>query len=272
VHKLHIPFVGVFALSCAGAGIAGVVLGAPTLRLRGDYLAIVTLGFGEIVRRIMENLNLTNGIAGVADVPALKLPGGFNFGERHVLSGRTVANFANYYYLELFVLIGILFVVSRVNRSRIGRAWIAIREDELAANAMGVNTVAIKLLAFGVGAFVAGGAGSIFTHLTSTASPESFSFIESVTVLAMVVLGGMGNLGGVMLGAVLLIVLPEKLRFFQDQRLLLFGAALILMMRFRPEGLIPSSRRRREFKEGEGSALGAVPGSAAMAPAAGAGS
>jgi len=251
------------------AAITGVLLGLPVLRLRGDYLAIVTLGFGEIVNRIMQNLNLTKGNVGVAQIPALKI-GSFDFGQRHEVAGRTVASFANYYYLELLLLIGIVFVVSRVNRSRIGRAWVAIREDELAAAAMGVNTIAIKLLAFGVGAFFAGGAGSIFTHLNTQASPDSFEFIESVTVLAMVVLGGMGNLGGVILGAILLVVMPEKLRFFQDQRLLLFGAALILMMRFRPEGLIPSARRRREFRSGTGSAMGAAPGSdAASAPAAG---
>lgn len=269
VNELHIPFFIVFVMACTGAGVAGVVLGAPTLRLRGDYLAIVTLGFGEIVNRIMQNLNLTHGNVGVAGVPSLKV-GSFDFGQRHELAGRTVANFANYYYLELLLLIGIVFVVARVNRSRIGRAWIAVREDELAASAMGVNTIAIKLLAFGVGAFIAGGAGSIFTHLNSQASPDSFQFIESVTVLAMVVLGGMGNISGVILGAVLLVVMPEKLRFFQDQRLLLFGLALILMMRFRPEGLLPSSRRRLELKEGEGSAMGAAPGSAAATvPAAG---
>ena len=270
IDNFHIPFFWVFILACVVSGIAGVVLGAPTLRLRGDYLAIVTLGFGEIVRRVMENLNLTHGNVGVAGVPHLKI-GSLDFSQNHEVAGRTVAYFANYYYLELLYLVAIIFVVSRINRSRIGRAWVAIREDELAASAMGVNTIAIKLLAFGVGAFFAGGAGSIFTHLNSQVSPDSFQFIESVTVLAMVVLGGMGNIGGVILGAVLLIVLPEKLRFFADYRLLLFGAALVLMMRFRPEGLIPSARRRREFREGVGSSMGATPGSGAIASPAGTG-
>lgn len=280
VSDFHIPFFWIFLMSCSGAGLAGVVLGAPTLRLRGDYLAIVTLGFGEIVRRVMENFNLTHGNVGVADIPDLVI-GPFDFGRTHTLPfalrrlpgiGDTLAGFANYYYLEILYMLAIVFIVSRLNRSRIGRAWVAIREDELAASAMGVNTISIKLLAFGVGAFVAGGAGSIFSHLNTNATPDSFSFIESVTVLSMVVLGGMGNLGGVILGALLLVVLPEKLRFFQEQRLLLFGAALILMMRFRPEGIIPSSRRRREFREGEGSAMGPAPGSGATLSAAGSGS
>jgi branched-chain amino acid transport system permease protein len=259
VHNFHIPFFWVFLMSCGGAGLAGVILGAPTLRLRGDYLAIVTLGFGEIVRRIMENLNLTKGPVGVADIPQVAI-GSLNFGERHMLLGRSLPSSANYYYLELVYMLAIIFVVSRLGRSRIGRAWVAIREDEVAASAMGVNTIAIKLLAFGVGAFFAGGSGAIFAHLTTNATPDSFTFIESVTLLAMVVLGGMGNVGGVILGATLLRVMPEKLRFFADYRLFIFGAALVLMMRFRPEGLVPSTRRRREFKEGGGTSLGAPPG------------
>src|SRR5439155_8016022 len=170
VNNFHIPFGLVFLMSCSLAAFAGVVLGAPTLRLRGDYLAIVTLGFGEIVRRVMENFNLTHGNVGVADIPELSL-GSFQFRASHAVFGRTISSFANYYYLELLYLLAIVFVVSRVNRSRIGRAWVAIREDEVAASAMGVNTIAIKLLAFAVGAFFAGGAGSIFVHLNTNATP-----------------------------------------------------------------------------------------------------
>jgi branched-chain amino acid transport system permease protein len=244
----HLPFLLVLlVLSPMVAGIFGVLLGAPTLRLRGDYLAIVTLGFGEIVRITLNNLDpITGGPNGIASIPAPALFGtqlsdGLKLGPLE-LSGN-----AMYYYLALILIALVLGVVYRLNDSRLGRAWVAIREDEVAAAAMGINTTIIKLFAFGSGAFFAGMAGSVDAHFGTQVSPDSYVFQVSVLILAMVVLGGLGNPPGVVLGAALLVFLPEKLRDLSDIRFLLFGIALVLIMRFRPEGLLPSARRRREL-------------------------
>ncbi len=191
--------------------------------------------------------------------------GGFDFGESHVLFGVTLPGFANYYFVELVLIAGAILVFTRLNDSRIGRAWVAIREDELAAAASGIDTIRLKLLAFAIGAFLAGCAGTVNAHVTTQVSPDSYTFLESILLVAAVVLGGMGTVAGALLGSTALFVLPEKLRSFQDKRLLLFGAALVLVMRFRPEGLVPSKRRRRELHdeapEGVPSATGASPGS-----------
>jgi branched-chain amino acid transport system permease protein len=248
---VHLPFLLVIPLGAAVAAFFGVLVGAPTLRLRGDYLAIVTLGFGEIFRIVAINwTGLTKGPNGIAGIPDLQLPGGFDFGKPHTLFGQLLPFQSNYYFLDIFLIAAVMVFFARINDSRIGRAWVAIREDELAARAMGINTVALKLLAFGIGATLAGTAGTINVHIGEAIEPNAYQFIFSALLLSAVVLGGMGTVAGPILGAALLYAIPEKLRFVQDYRLFLFGLALILLMRFRPEGLIVSRRRQREFHEG----------------------
>lgn len=260
----QLPFLLVVLLAAILAAGTGIIIGAPTLRLRGDYLAIVTLGFGEIFRITAFNWNgLTRGPNGIAGVPDLAI-GSFDFGDRHEVFGVSLANFANYYYFEILLLIVAIVVFNRMDQSRIGRAWVAIREDETAAAATGINTVRLKLLAFAIGAGMAGVAGAVNVHVTSQVSPDSYTFIESILLVAAVVLGGMGTVPGALLGSTLLFVIPEKLRAFQQSRLLFFGIALILLMRFRPQGLAPSKRRTRELRHHEDadeSSLGAPPAS-----------
>ena len=257
-----LPYGVAIVLGAVTASIFGVVIGAPTLRLRGDYLAIVTLAFGEIFRIAVNNWNsVTRGPNGISRIPDLAL-GHFNLGQPHRILGVELPGFANYYFLVLVLMAFVITAFTRLNDSRIGRAWVAIREDEVAAAAMGVNTVRLKLLAFAIGAFLAGAAGTVDAHFGRQVSPESYSFLQSVTLLAAVVLGGMGTVPGALIGSTLLLLIPEKLRAFQDPRLLIFGLALILMMRLRPEGFAPSRRRQRELHaEGEGAdALSAPPG------------
>ncbi|MBI5406533.1 MAG: branched-chain amino acid ABC transporter permease [Nitrospirae bacterium] len=222
------------------SALCGMMLGIITLRLRGDYLAIVTLGFLMIVHLILNNWDdLThgpNGILGI-DPPAL---GGF-----------TLSAPLHFYYLIL-VLAGLaVFVINRINNSGIGRAWIAMREDEIAASAMGINVTNMKILAFALGASWAGLAGVFFAGRYAFISPESFTFFETVLVLSMVVLGGMGSITGVIIGVALLIILPEVFRGFQDYRMLAFGGAMALMMIFRPQGLIGNPRRKIELMPNE---------------------
>jgi len=257
-----LPFGVAMVLGACVAAVFGVVIGAPTLRLRGDYLAIVTLAFGEIFRIVVNNWNsVTRGPNGLSRIPHLAV-GSFDFGAPHRVLGFNLPHFANYYFLALLVLAWVVLVFTRLNDSRIGRAWVAIREDETAAAAMGINTVRLKLLAFAIGAFLAGTAGTVNSHFGTQVSPEQYTFLDSITLLAAVVLGGMGTVPGALIGATALILIPEKLRAFQDPRLLLFGLALVLMMRFRPEGIAPSRRRQRELHEEAGAdALSAPPGS-----------
>ena len=244
------------ALLAAGFG---VILGAPTLRLRGDYLAIVTLGFGEIIRILLRNLdrpvNLTNGPKGIAQVDPVTLLG-VNLGRSQELFGLRLPSVYLYYYLFAALVVLILFACIRLERSRIGRAWMAIREDEEAAQAMGLNTLRLKLLAFAIGAAFGGISGALFASFQGFVSPESFTLNESIAVLAMVVLGGMGHIPGVILGCVLLAALPEALRASMGPlqqalfgqvlvdpeiiRQLFYGLALILAMLYRPAGLWPS--------------------------------
>jgi branched-chain amino acid transport system permease protein len=261
--RFHVvfPFWGQVLLGISVAVVAGVIIGAPTLRLRGDYLAIVTLGFGEIFRIVVNNLNgqsgpdVTNGANGVFGVPDLNFFG-YNFEQQHQILGVTFSKFGNYYLLLLIAMAVVIFIFARVNDSRIGRAWVAIREDETAALAMGINGFRFKLLAFGLGASLAGLAGAINAHILNTVTPDQYLFSASAPpnsafLLAAVVLGGMGTISGPVLGAALLYLIPAKLQFFSNKQLLLFGLALILMMRFRPEGLVPSRRRQLEFHEEE---------------------
>jgi branched-chain amino acid transport system permease protein len=254
---MHLPFWVILPLGAAVAAFFGVILGAPTLKLRGDYLAIVTLGFGEIIRIFLNNLsqpvNITNGPRGIAGIDPFVL-GGFRFDSP-----------IQYYYVLLAVALGIVVVNLRLQNSRVGRAWEAIREDEIAARAMGIDTRNLKLLAFAMGASFGGVAGGMFSAMQAFISPESFVLVESIMVVSMVVLGGMGNIWGVILGALLLSFVPEILRWtvtpVQEAlfgrmlvepeviRMLLFGLALVLVMLYRPAGLLPSAVRKRELEE-----------------------
>jgi branched-chain amino acid transport system permease protein len=248
--------------------VFGVLLGAPTLKLRGDYLAIVTLGFGEIVRIFLNNLsqpvNITNGPQGISRIDPFSF-GAFNFNQNERIFGIMFSGPIKYYYILLAILLLAIVVNLRLQHSRIGRAWEAIREDETAARAMGIDTTRIKLLAFAMGASFGGIAGGMFAAIQTFISPESFVLVESIMVLSMVVLGGMGNVWGVVLGAVLLSFVPELLRYTVEPvqlslfgrtiiepeviRMLLFGLALVLMMLYRPAGLLPSAIRKRELSQ-----------------------
>ncbi len=265
---LHLPWWMILPLGAAVACLFGVLLGAPTLKLRGDYLAIVTLGFGEIIRIFMNNLsepfNLTNGPKGITTIDSIRLFG-IDFGNTTRIGDFAVSGTIKYYFFLLAVLLLVIVVNLRLQDSRIGRAWEAIREDELAARAMGINTRNMKLLAFAMGASFGGVAGGMFAAIQGFISPESFILTESVMVLAMVVLGGMGNIWGVILGAILLSFVPEILRYTVEPmqrwifgrsiidpeviRMLLFGLAMVVMMLFRPAGIMPSALRKRELAE-----------------------
>ncbi|MGH8354434.1 MAG: ABC transporter permease subunit [Pseudomonas sp.] len=259
------------------AGIFGILLGTPTLRLRGDYLAIVTLGFGEIIRIFINNLdrplNFTNGPKGISGIdPATFF--GFDLSLRHSFFGVRFDSVLLYYYLFVVVVVLIAFICHRLQHSRIGRGWIAIREDEIAAKAMGINTRNLKLAAFAMGASFGGLAGVMFGSFQGFVSPESFSLMESITVLVMVVLGGMGHIPGVILGGVLLAVLPEALRATvaplqialfgkvvieaEVVRQLLYGLAMILIVLYRPSGLWPSPRKEDRPVQRQASGLSQV--------------
>jgi len=265
--NLHLPFWIILPLGAGLACIFGVLLGAPTLKLRGDYLAIVTLGFGEIIRIFLNNLNapvnVTNGPQGVNLIDPFRI-GNFSFARAEVIGGVYFSGPQKYYYVLLLLTIAVIVVNLRLQNSRLGRAWEAIREDEVAAKAMGINTRNVKLLAFAMGASFGGIAGGIFSATQQFVSPESFGLFESIIVLSMVVLGGMGNIPGVIMGAILLTLLPEVLRYTMEPlqnavfgrvlldaetvRLLVFGIALVAIMLYRPAGLWPSAVRKRELE------------------------
>ena len=254
---MHTPIWLVIPRAAGLAGLFGILLGAPTLRLRGDYLAIVTLGFGEIIRVFMNNLdqpvNITNGPKGLGQIDSLHFFG-LDLGKKLMIGEYEIASVSLYYYLFLSLVLVSILVCHRLELSRVGRAWMAIREDEIAAKAMGINTRNLKLMAFGMGATFGGVSGAMFASFQGFISPESFSLMESVMIVAMVVLGGIGHLPGVILGAVLLSALPEVLRYvagplqsLTDGRLdasilrqLLVAVAMISIMLLRPRGLWPS--------------------------------
>ena len=263
---LHTSLWLVIPLAALLAACTGVLLGIPVLKLRGDYLAIVTLGFGEIIRIFMNNLdhpvNLTNGPKGIGQIDSVKIFG-LDLGKRLELWGYDIASVTLYYYLFLFLVVLSVIICYRLQDSRIGRAWMAIREDEIAAKAMGINTRNMKLLAFGMGASFGGVSGAMFGAFQGFVSPESFSLMESVMIVAMVVLGGIGHLPGVILGAVLLAALPEVLRYvagplqaMTDGRLdsailrqLLIALAMIIIMLMRPRGLWPSPEHGKSLAQ-----------------------
>jgi branched-chain amino acid transport system permease protein len=264
---IHLSVWLIVPIAALVAGFCGALLGAPTLKLRGDYLAIVTLGFGEIIRIFMNNLNdpinFTNGPQGINGIDPIRifsvnLAGEAGSRANVVLGGFSMPSVNAYYFLFLALCIAIVFVTSRLQHSRLGRAWVAIREDEIAAKAMGINTRNVKLLAFSMGASFGGVAGAMFASFQGFVSPESFSLTESIAVLAMVVLGGIGHIPGVVMGGVLLAALPEVLRHVVEPaqmalfgkvviesevlRQLLYGLALVLIMLNRPAGLWPSPK------------------------------
>jgi branched-chain amino acid transport system permease protein len=239
-HHFGLGFWIVLPMGAVMGAFFGILLGFPVLRLRGDYLAIVTLGFGEIIRLILENWNeFSFGPSGIAHIARPSL-----FGIQLSLSNAIV-----YLY---FVMIGMvlftIFVVNRLQHSRIGRAWIALREDEVACQAMGIDKTRTKLTAFALGATWAGMVGVIFAAKTTFINPASFTFLESAMILSIVVLGGMGSILGVSIAALVLILLPEYLRAFSDFRMLIFGAIMVIMMVFRPQGIIANVRRSYTFK------------------------
>jgi branched-chain amino acid transport system permease protein len=262
---LHTPIWVVIPLAAGLAGVLGILLGAPTLRLRGDYLAIVTLGFGEIIRVFLNNLdhpvNITNGPKGINQIDSLSFFG-MDLGKKLSLGGFEVASVSLYYYLFLALVVFSVVICHRLELSRVGRAWMAIREDEIAAKAMGINTRNLKLLAFGMGATFGGVSGAMFAAFQGFISPESFSLMESVMIVAMVVLGGVGHLPGVILGAVLLSALPEVLRYVAGPlqaitggrldasilRQLLIALAMISIMLMRPRGLWPSPEHGKSLQ------------------------
>lgn len=270
--NLHYPFWILLPLGAFLAAVAGLLLGAPVLKLRGDYLAIVTLGFGEIVRILMNNFdkvslpwsdtvyNITNGPRGITGIDGMSFFG-FKVRAGTELFGLQISGLQIYYFVFLFFAILSVIGVWRLQHSRLGRAWQALREDEIAAKAMGINVRNIKLAAFAFGALTGGVAGGLFAAMQGFVSPESFGLLESVMVLAMVVLGGMGHIPGVILGAVLLSALPEVIRYGADEnvqrsvfgfvliapevlRNLIFSLAMILIMLFKPAGLWPSPERK----------------------------
>jgi branched-chain amino acid transport system permease protein len=247
-----VPFWACLPLAALLACLAGCIIGYPTLRMRGDYLAIVTLGFGEIVRIILNNwMSLTNGPNGILGIkaPSIYIPN-FDAGLSFEIFYLKKLHFL--YYIALALAIFTIIAVWRLNFSRIGRAWESIREDETAAELMGVNTFLLKLLAYAMGAVFAGLAGAFFAARMRFASPESFTFLESAMVLCMVVLGGMGSIPGIILGVAALIVLPEVFREFELYRMLVFGATMVIMMLFRPAGIIPAKRVGTRSEEREG--------------------
>jgi branched-chain amino acid transport system permease protein len=229
---------GFWAVLPVGAGLGvlfGILLGFPVLRLRGDYLAIVTLAFGEIIRIILENWNeFSFGPSGIANIPRPSL-----FGISMSVNASTVY----IYYIMIVLCMVTVVVVRRLRDSRIGRAWMALREDEIACQAMGIDKTKTKLSAFALGSTWAGMAGVVFAAKTTFVNPASFTIWESIIILCIVVLGGMGSIVGVILGALVLILVPEYLRAFSEYRMLVFGLMLVLMMVFRPNGIIGSVRR-----------------------------
>jgi branched-chain amino acid transport system permease protein len=262
---LHTPWWLTIPLAALLAAVFGVLLGAPTLKLRGDYLAIVTLGFGEIVRIFINNLsqplNITGGAKGLGQIHSVSFFG-LDIGKRLTLDSVEISSVTLYYYVFLALTVLTIFISYRLQDSRIGRAWMALRDDEVAAQAMGINTKHMKLLAFALGASFGGVAGAMFASFQGYVSPESFSLNESVMVVAMVVFGGIGHIPGVIVGAVILTALPEVLRYvagplqsMTDGRLdagilrqLFIAMAIIVAVLVRPQGLWPAPQRGKSLQ------------------------
>lgn len=249
-----IGFWAALPLGMISAAIFGIILGFPVLRLRGDYLAIVTLGFGEIVRLVLENWNeFSFGPSGIANIPR---PGFFGMD----LSLEAATQYT--YFIVVGLVLGTIFVVNRLQNSRVGRALVALREDEIACQAMGIDVTGVKMTAFALGSMWAGMMGVVFAAKNTFINPASFTFLESAMTLSIVVLGGMGSILGVSIGALVLILIPEYLRGVGEYRMLIFGAIMVIMMVFRPQGIIENVRRTYRFSTKEDAAAIGAPGSA----------
>ncbi|WP_025855193.1 high-affinity branched-chain amino acid ABC transporter permease LivM [Pseudomonas sp. CHM02] len=259
-HYLGWSFWICLPLAGMAAATFGFLLGFPVLRLRGDYLAIVTLGFGEIIRLFLRNLtDITGGPNGISSIPKptffgltfdrTAAEGMQTFHEYFGIDYNPVSKVVFLYLVALLLALAALFVINRLLRMPIGRAWEALREDEIACRALGLNPTIIKLSAFTLGAAFAGFAGSFFAARQGLVTPESFTFIESAIILAIVVLGGMGSQLGVILAAIVMILLPEMMREFSEYRMLMFGAMMVLMMIWRPQGLLPMQRPHMELRK-----------------------
>ena len=228
--QFTLPWIAALPLSVIMAMIAGVILGTPTLRLRGDYLAIVTLGFGEIIRITANNSDWLGGPRGISKIARPPSIGPLQFG---------VLNAKPYWYLGFTVILIVIFVLTRLENSRVGRAWAAVREDEDAAELMGVDTFKFKLWAFAIGAAIGGIAGSLYASKVGFINPDNFQLQLSILFLAAVVLGGTGSMYGVIMGGFLVAWIPERFRGFATRRYFVFGVVLVLVMVFRPQGIIP---------------------------------
>jgi branched-chain amino acid transport system permease protein len=238
----HLWMWGILLAALLVAVLAGILLGSPTLRLRGDYLAIVTLGFGEIVRITANNLDsVTVGPRGISSIPHPAI----NVGGAHLIWGTLLDS--KYYWLFLALVVLWIVAIRMLDNSRIGRAWVAIREDEVAAAAMGVPIVRMKLAAFAIGACTAGVGGVVYAEQVNSINPNNFVLLQSILILSMVVIGGMGSTTGAVLGAALVVLVPNIFRSLADYRIFIFGVALIVVMIFRPQGLAPSKRRKAEL-------------------------
>ncbi|MEA2461681.1 MAG: branched-chain amino acid transport system permease protein [Actinomycetota bacterium] len=238
----HMWMWAILLLALVVATLAGLLLGSPTLRLRGDYLAIVTLGFGEIIRIVANNLDhVTGGPRGIRNIPHPEI----HVGGLNVVWGTLIDT--KYYWLLLGLVVLWIVAIRMLDNSRIGRAWVAIREDEVAAASMGVNIVRMKLAAFAIGACTAGVGGVIYAEQINFISPPTFNIQQSILILAMVVIGGMGSIGGAIVGASAVVLIPEVFKSLDDYRFFAFGFAIVLMMIFRPQGLLPSKRRKAEL-------------------------
>jgi branched-chain amino acid transport system permease protein len=268
---LHLSVWFIIPIAAAVAGFFGILLGSPTLKLKGDYLAIVTLGFGEIIRIFMNNLdrplNITNGPKGIKGIDSIKIFG-FDLAHDHKIFGFTFSSEMLYFYLFAFLSFIIVIVCTRIQNSRMGRAWVAIREDEIAARAMGINTRNMKLAAFALGASFGGVSGAMFASFQQFISPESFVLWESIVILAMVVIGGIGHIQGVILGGIVLTLMPEILRstvepvqraifgkvFLEAEvaRQLFFALSLLLVMLFKSDGLWPAPKHEDKLKKVQG--------------------
>ena len=269
-YPFQVGFCTSLAIASLGTAAVGVLLAGPTLRLRGDYLAIVTLGFGEVVRYTLRNLEgITGGMRSLNPVPPPHLPDWFASVLTTIgFTPNWMADYRLFYYLTLGLLAIVIWILTNLEHSKLGRTWVAVREDELAATCMGINAARVKLSAFALGTGLAGAAGSLYVTLfTNTADPNYYGFNVSITVLCCIILGGLGSIRGTLLGVLLLKgfetigaqwidqfiqeanINPDNSRFlkFSSWNMMIFGLALILMMRFRPEGLLPSSRVKREL-------------------------
>ena len=246
-HHFGLSFWVVLPIGMLLGAFFGLLLGYPVLRLRGDYLAIVTLGFGEIIRLVLENWSsFTFGPSGISNIDRPPF-----FGIKLSIQDSTMYM----YYIMLALVIFTIFVVTRLKNSRIGRAWLALKEDEIACQAMGIDKTKTKLTAFALGATWAGLVGVVFAAKTTFVNPMSFSFMESAIILSIVVVGGMGSIPGVILGALVLVLSPEFLRGVEEYRMLAFGAFMVLVMVFRPQGLISAKRKVYTYKKPEAVAV-----------------